>query len=63
MMHFGFYLSKQDGQVQEIVFVSSDVPTFHAVLRKCIFSFMRRLSQSENGVFMALAVPAQSDTK
>ena len=45
------------------MFVSSNVPTFHAVLRKFIYSFMCRLNQSKNGVIMALAVPAQSDTK
>ncbi len=36
------------------MFVSSDMPTFHAVLRKVIFSFICRLNH--NGVVMALAI-------
>ena len=39
MMHSGLYLDIQDGQVQDVC-VSSNVPTFHVVLRKFINSFM-----------------------
>lgn len=60
MMHLGFYSGIQDGQVQA---VSSNVPTFYAVLWKFVNHLICMLSQSKNGVITALVVPAQNDTK
>lgn len=45
------------------MFVSSRKPSFNAIFRKCMYSFICELSQSENAVLMALMVRAQSDSK
>ncbi len=45
------------------LFVSSDVPTLHAVLRNYLYSFMCRLSDSRNTIIIALNVPTLSDTR
>jgi len=45
------------------MFVSRNVPTFHAVLSNFMYKFKCRLSVSENVVIKALADPALSDTR
>ena len=45
------------------MFVHSNVPTFHAVLRNLMFKFMGRLIDSENEIIMALTVITHSDTR
>ncbi len=45
------------------LFVSSDVPTLHAVLRNYMYSFMCRLRDSRNTIIIALNDPTLSDTR
>ena len=45
------------------LFVSSNVPTFNALLRNFIYKFICRLYRSKNGIIMSLTDPTQSDTK
>ena len=45
------------------MFVTSNVPTFHAVLRNFMFKFMCRLVDSNNELIRALTEITQSDTR
>ena len=45
------------------MFVTNNVPTFHALLRNLMYKFMCRLEQSSNTAIRHLTVPALSDTK
>ena len=45
------------------MFVNSNVPTFHAVLRNFMFKFMCRLADSKNRIIMTLTVTTLSDTR
>lgn len=56
MVYLGFCLNIPGGHMQDICFVSSNVPTFYAVFRKCINSCV--FQESENEDIMAMMVPA-----
>ncbi len=45
------------------LFVNSNVPTFHAVLRNFMYKFMCRLLESKNSLITALTNIKQSDTR
>ena len=45
------------------IFFTSNVPTFHAVLRNFMYKCMCRLTYSKNIIRMALTEPTQSDTR
>ena len=45
------------------LFVTSNVPTFHAVLRNFMYKFMCRLPESKNNLIIALTDTKQSDTR
>jgi len=45
------------------LFVTNNVPTFHAVLRNFMYRFMCRLTESKNTILTALTNPALSDTR
>ena len=45
------------------MFVTNNVPTFHAVLRNFMFKFMCRLKESNNALIVALTGIKQSDTR
>lgn len=45
------------------LFVSNNVPTLHAVLRKCMYNFICRLNDSKNGIIMVLNDVTLSDTR
>ena len=60
---FQIFLKRPRWTSASEIFVTSNVPTFHAVLRKCIFTFMSRLVESKNVLVMALTDGTWSDTR
>ena len=45
------------------MFVTNNVPTFHAVLRNFMYKFMGRLMKSDNALIMAVTDVTRSDTR
>ena len=45
------------------MFVTNNVPTFHAVMRNFMYKFMCRLLESKNGIISAITETKQSDTR
>ena len=63
MMRLGSSLNFQDGQVASSLFVTSNVPTFHAVLRNFTYKFMCQLLESKNKLIIALTGPHLSNKR
>ena len=60
---FRIFLKRPRWTSASEMFVTSNVPTFHAVLRNFMFKFMSRLIESKNVLIIALTDVTRSDTR